>query len=536
MANCCPGWRSSRSSSAVAASRPVVPAANLFKPPTMKGVINMSLTDRLREYVSACFTAIWIQSHEQPDALTEIAQLCRELNWGIAVWDIDQGLQLPGQSEHTAEANDPLAAVRAASALATPEGTALLVLANFHRFLQSAEIVQALARQIQLGKHDRTFVVVLAPVVEIPTELEKMFVVIEHDLPSREQLAEIASGIATEEGELPEDAELDQVLDAAAGLTRFEAEGAFALSLVREQRLAAPSIWDIKSQQLKKSGLVSLHRGGESFHDLGGLGALKSFCLRSMRRQGHHDPLRRPRGVLLLGVPGTGKSAICKALGNETGRPTLILDVGSLLGSLVGDTERNIRQALQLIDAMQPAVVMVDEIEKALAGAANSGQTDSGVSARLFGTFLTWLSDRESDTYCVATSNNIAQLPPEFSRAERWDAIFFLDLPSAQQRQKIWDIYMPLFDLDPDQPRPQDDNYTGAEIRACCRLANLLDLPLTAAAQNVVPVASTAAESVERLRTWASGRCLDADHGGLYRHTRQSGGKRRRISVDPSSN
>jgi SpoVK/Ycf46/Vps4 family AAA+-type ATPase len=260
-----------------------------------------------------------------------------------------------------------------------------------------------------------------------------------------------------------------------------------------------------------------LHRGGERFADLGGLDALKTFCLRAMRHQGHRDPRKRPRGVLLLGVPGTGKSAYSKALGTETGRPTLIMDVGALLGSLVGSTEANIRQALRIADAMAPCILMIDEVEKALSGVASSGSTDSGVSARLFGTFLTWLNDHQSDVFTICTCNDISKLPPEFSRAERFDGIFFLDLPSVQQKRAIWKLYLEMFGLDPQQPKPVDASWTGAEVRACSRLATLLDVPLVEAAQNVVPVATTAAESVERLRHWASGRCLNADApGGIY--------------------
>jgi len=224
--------------------------------------------------------------------------------------------------------------------------------------------------------------------------------------------------------------------------------------------------------------------------------------------------LKRPRGVLLLGVPVTGKSAFAKALGHETGRPTLILDIGGLMGSLVGQTEQNIRQALKVADAMAPCIVFLDEVEKALSGVNNNG--DSGVSARLFGTFLTWLSDHDSDVFVVATSNDVTRLPPEFARAERFDGVFFLDLPGSQQKAVIWTLYLTLFGLDPNQPRPEDRDWTGAEIRSCCRLASLLDLPLVAAARNVVPVAVTAMESVSRLREWASGRCLNADAPGIY--------------------
>ncbi|MGA2255893.1 MAG: AAA family ATPase [Thermoguttaceae bacterium] len=494
----------------------------------------MTLTHRLLEYISACFTGLWITSHEHDDALAEIAQLCRDQNWRLAVWDIASGLQIPGQNAPTDASSDPLAAIRSINALASADSSAILVLTNFHRFLNSPEIVQALAKQISTGKANRTFIIILSPIVQIPAELEKHFVVLDHDLPGRDQLEQIARSIATEDGDLPQGEEMNTVLDATAGLTRFEAEGAFSLSIVRHGNIRPDAIWELKSQTLKKSGLLQLHRGGERFDGLGGLQSLKSFCFRAMRRQGHRDPLRCPRGVLLLGVPGTGKSAFAKSLGSETGRPTLILDIGSLMGSLVGSTEANIRQALKIIDAMEPCICFIDEVEKALSGVSSSG--DSGVSARLFGTFLTWLNDHQSDVFTICTCNDISKLPPEFSRAERFDGCFFLDLPSKEQRQKIWEIYLRLFDLDAEQAKPKDDQWTGAEIRACCRLAALLDVPLTAAAQNVVPVAVTAAESVERLRSWASGRCLDAESSGIFQNSTPVKPNRKLRRADPSNN
>jgi len=496
----------------------------------------MSLATSLREYVAACFTGLWIESHEHPDALTEIAQLCRDENWRLAVWDIDRGLQIPGQDNSEAGGGDPLAAVRSINALASADGSALLVLTNFHKFLGSPEILQALAHQVTAGKQNRTFVVILSPVVEIPRELEKLFIVLEHELPDREQLTEIARGIATEEDELPVGDDLDRVIDAAAGLSRFESEGAYSLALVRHGRIEPSTIWQLKSQALVKNGLLSLHRGGEKFDQLGGLDNLKAFCLRAMRRQIHHDPLCRPRGILLLSPPGCGKSQFAKSLGNEADRPTLTLDVGSLLGSLVGQSEQNMRQALKVADAMQPCILFCDEIEKALSGVASSGQTDSGVSARLFGNLLSWLNDHTSDVFFVGTCNDISRLPPEFARSERFDGVFFIDLPSASQRDVIWNIYIGLFRLDPEQARPNDRNWTGAEIKSCCRLAALLDVPLVQAANNVVPVAATAAESVERLRTWASGRCLDADRPGIYSNGQAKPRRRRKIKTDPLAN
>src|SRR5262249_34418535 len=163
-----------------------------------------------------------------------------------------------------------------------------------------------------------------------------------------------------------------------------------------------------------------LHRGVDRFDSLGGLNNLKDFCRRALRP----GQSVKPRGVLLLGVPGSGKSCFAKALGNETGRPTLTLDIGALYGSLVGATEANVRQALRIADAMAPCILYTDEIEKGLSGVG--GQGDSGVSTHLFGTILTWLAEHESDVFFIGTANDISKLPPEFTRAERLDGVFFL--------------------------------------------------------------------------------------------------------------
>jgi hypothetical protein len=497
----------------------------------------MTLSQRLAEYVRACFTGIWIQSHEHDDALAEIARLCRAENWRLATWDIDRGLSVAGQEADTTGA-DPLSAIRAVSALADPKGTALLVLDNFHRFLNSAEVVQALVRQIASGKQNRTFLLVLSPVVQIPVELEKLFVVLEHELPDREQLEAIARGTASEPGDLPEGVDLARVIDAAGGLTRYEAEGAFSLSIARHGRLSADVIWELKAQTLQKSGLLQLYQGRERFSDLGGMESLKDFCRRTLRRRSEVNSIVQPRGILLLSPPGCGKSALAKALGNEVGRPTIILDVGALLGSLVGQSEQNIRQALKIADAMAPCVLMADELDKALSGVASSGQTDSGVSARLFGKLLTWLNDHETDVFFIGTCNDVSKLPPEFSRAERFDGVFFVDLPGQREKQAIWEMYLRKFGLDAKQPKPVDQDWTGAEIKACCRLSALLDVPLLEAGKNIVPVAVTAAESVGRLRTWASGRCLSADKSGIYvrEDVPPDAATRRRISRKASNN
>ena len=517
-----------------------MPKAPTTRRPPPAPTSSNTLAPHLHELISACFTGIWIQTHEPHEAAREITDLCRQEGWRIGTWNCDSGVQFPVEQitmPGITDSQDPLAVIRALPQLSNGSSTTVLLFENLHRFLGSVELIQVVARQAITGKHNRAFIVVLAPVTQIPPELDKLFVCVDHELPDHAQLEEIARGVATQDGELPNADELPRVIDAAKGLTRSEAENAYSLSLVRHGTLKAETLWEIKAGQLKKSGLVSIHRGSESFDQLGGLDNLKAFCLRAMRRQSEGAVSNRPRGVLLLSPPGCGKSQFAKALGNETGRPTVVLDVGALLGSLVGQSESNVRAALKLADAMAPCVLFCDEIEKGLAGATSSGQTDSGVTARVFGSLLTWLNDHESDVFFVGTCNDASKLPPEFARAERFDGVFFVDLPGRDQKDAIWGIYTRHYGRDAKQARPDDTNWTGAEIKSCCRLASLLDVPLVQAAQNVVPVAVTAGDKIESLRQWASGRCLSADRAGVYsRDQERAGGRVRRVVREPGVN
>jgi ATPase family associated with various cellular activities (AAA) len=495
----------------------------------------MRLAEQITDYINAAFSGLWIHTFEPDEAEREIAQHCRQRDWKLAAWDIASGLRLltsAGETGPETGTNDPLAALRALPALATAQGTALLLVHNFHRFLNSPEVVQTTFRQLIAGKQQRTFLIILAPVVQIPVELEKLFVVIEHALPDREQLQHLAQELTNETpDDLPQGDDLERVLDAGAGLTRYEAEGAFALSLARHNAIRPEAIWELKAQTLRKNNLLTLHRGSERFDSLGGLDNLKEFCRRALRP----GQSVKPRGVILLGVSGSGKSAFAKALGNEVGRPTLLLDMGTLLGSLVGQSEANLRQALRIADAMGRCLLFCDELDKALSGVGSQG--DSGVSTRLFGHLLTWLADHESDVFVVATANDISKLPPEFTRAERFDGVFFVDLPSAAEKALIWRQYRRQFHIAENQAQPEDVSWTGAEIKSCCRLSALLNVSLAEAAKQVVPVAVTSAEAIDQLHTWASGRCLSASQPGVYQRPGIGSSKPgRRIKIEPSSN
>jgi hypothetical protein len=246
----------------------------------------MKLADQFTDYIHAAFSGLWVQTSEPDEAEREIVQHARQKKWKIAVWDVAGGLRLPGVSGASKpdSGNDPLAALRSLPALADEKSTAILVMHNLHRFLNNPEVVQTIFAQLIAGKQQRTFIIVLSTLVQIPVELEKLFVVLEHNLPDREQLERIAHELTVDQPEdLPKGEDLQRVLDAAAGLTRYEAEGAFALSLTRHNSVRPEVIWELKAQALKKNNLLTLHRGQENFGSLGGLANLKDFCRRALR-------------------------------------------------------------------------------------------------------------------------------------------------------------------------------------------------------------------------------------------------------------
>jgi hypothetical protein len=480
------------------------------------------LADKLREHIDAAFSGLWILSVEHDEAISEIRQLANAEAWKVIV-------------EEPNPDYDPISFVRATLAL-EGEDTTLVVMPNLHQFLDNPVLKQTCIRAIMQGKQTKTFLIVLAPLIKIPVELEKLFVVLEHELPTHAQLETIARQTGTNEGDLPTDeAELHKLIDAAAGLTRFEAEGAFALSIIRDRCIKPDTVWELKAGMLKKAGVLDLYRGTEDFGSIGGLDALKAFCKDVMAPR--TDGLVA-KGVLLLGVPGTGKSCFAKALGKETSRPTLCLDLGSLMNKHVGETEANLRQALKIADAMAPCILFIDEVEKGLAG---TGSDSTGVTTRMFGGLLTWLNDHKTNVFTICTCNNIQGIPPEFSRSGRFDAVYFIDTPTADQREAIWEIYEQVYGIRGD--RPECEGWTGAEIKACCYLAALRRRSLVQAATQVVPMTVLAADKVEALRQYAASHgCQDANVEGPYSRnpiSTMKGANRRSINrptTNPSNN
>lgn len=397
----------------------------------------------LLDYIKAGFSGIWVRSMELEDVVAELQELCVEQKWAAGQWDFDAGLQpLTEDFAKLRNTFDPpprnnpksiwydkkvYQLIRDAGHMAAQleKPRMVVVIKNFHRneMSTSTAVIQAIQNSVFAGKSAEFAwcFVILAPESEVPTEIGPDFAVLEHKLPDKEQLWEIAESIG-EKDELPKGEKKLRMLDAASGLTRRAAENAFSLTIVRKSPFDPTMIWDLKSQILRQRGFLSIYDGKETFKQLGGYFQFKEFTANLLEKR-TDNPLLFPRGVLLLGVPGAGKSAAVKALGNETGRRVLVLHAGALRSRYQGDTDKNVREALEIADRMAPCILFVDEIEKALSGTESSGMTDGGTGARLFGTLLTWLNDHTSDVLFAGTSNDISKLPPEFSRAERFDGI-----------------------------------------------------------------------------------------------------------------
>lgn len=510
----------------------------------------MSLHKKIIDLVSSGFSGIWLQSYEHADAIREIVNAVKmQRCWQLMFWDPVRGLR--GGSEldkerkceedgevlpaSNANHQHPLAALEhfKTKAMADGEKRLVMIMRNVDGFLVTPDgrignpaLLHSLQTAIEQGEGQGRHVIILSyPDIKIPAQLEKMHAIVEHDLPNHDELYQIMTAVTEGRETVRPDRDSPEcrlLLDAASGLSRIEAAGAFSLSLVQTQdKLLDPRLlWEMKEQAIKKAGLLEFIKADSGFDMLGGLNHVKEFCLRAFNSPNRSDRVQ-PKGILLLGLPGTGKSAFSAALGNELKLPTVRMDIGSLMGGIVGATEANTRRALKQIDAMAPCVLFVDEIEKALAG-AGGGALDSGVSDRLFGSLLTWLNDHKTQVFFIASCNDISRLSKAssgaFTRAERFDAVFFMDLPSKEQKQTIWDIYLKYFEISPEQrtAKLDDEGWTGAEIKACCRLAKLLDVSLAESAEQVVPVSRTSKEQIEALKEWAHHRCLSADYKGLY--------------------
>lgn len=495
----------------------------------------MPFAEELETMIRARYPIIYILSPEEGRVQQLAAQIAERRQKNLYEWSVTTGLVAAGtsiqlQKLRNAATRDPLAALDQVIEQVEP---AIFLFKDFHPWLAKGSHA-AIRRLREIAMHLKNSfktVLLVSPVLEVPVELEKEITVLTLPLPGKEELSELLDRIAEEvrrfkqiEVDVSEEGRA-KLLRSARGLTLGEAENVFARILVRRERLTGADVGEVleeKQQIVRKSGLLEYYEARETFEDVGGLEGLKGWLRKRAAAFGEQASafgLAAPRGVLLVGVQGCGKSLCAKAVANLWELPLLRFDIGRVFGSYIGSSEENMRRAIQVAESVAPAIFWVDEIDKAFAMQTGGGG-DSGTSARVLGTFLTWLSEKSAPVFVVATANEIGQLPPELLRKGRLDEIFFVDLPAAAERAEIFSIHLRRRgrspeDFDLPQLAAASAGFSGAEIEEAINSAlydafsagKAMDTDdLLSAAGASVPLSRTMAEPIQGLREWAAGR------------------------------
>jgi ATP-dependent 26S proteasome regulatory subunit len=500
----------------------------------------MNFKTEIETLIRARYPILYIITNEEMRVQNMIVEIAAKRQKKVFEWTYSNGIvpagtSIQSQKNRNASTKDPLAALDQVIEQVEP---AIYLFKDFHPFLtkNNFAIIRKLKDIALHLKNSFKTIVLISPVMEIPAELDKEVTVINFPQPTKEDLAEMLDKIVAEVRDRKQieidldDAGRDRLLQAALGLTLGEAENVFAKIIVQEQRLSGDYVNEVfaeKQQIIRKSGLLEYYAADEDFASVGGLSVLKDWL--NKRSVAFTDEARAfglpaPKGILLLGVQGCGKSLCAKAVSRLWQLPLLRFDMGRMFGSLVGSSEENVRRAIAVAESVAPAVLWVDEIDKAFVGSQSSGTTDGGTTARVFGTFLTWLSEKDAPVFVVATANDVMQLPPELLRKGRLDEIFYVDLPSGEEREEIFRIHLAkrgrdpkIFDVQAMVGASQD--LSGAEIEEAIISAlydafyakqELATEHVLATLGQTVPLAKTMSEKISAQRNWASGRARNA--------------------------
>lgn len=414
------------------------------------------------------------------------------------------------------------------------EDNAILVLQDFHHILQREDprILRKFREILQDKSINNKVIILSMPIKCVPDDLSKELSVIEVGLPDLKVLRTIAVNCLNEYD--VDQFEIDDaVLEAGLGLTIMEAELAFSKAIIEFGRLDTDGIAFIireKESIIKKTGLLEYYHSSTKLNDVGGLENLKNWIdkrARSFSQEAKDFGVDTPKGIMLLGVPGCGKSLTAKAVAKSWNYPLLRFDIGKVFGGIVGESEHNVRRALDIAKAIAPCVLWIDEIEKGLSGVQSSGQTDGGTTSRVFGTLLTWMQEKTEPVFVIATANNIKELPSELMRKGRFDEVFFVDLPSIDERKKIFQIHIEsrkrnVKNFDLDLLAKETKGFSGSEIEESVKEGlhsafsdgkDLTNEYILSAVKAMVPLSITMGEGLRKLREWAKFRTRMASTG-----------------------
>lgn len=507
----------------------------------------------LTNLFKARFSFVYIPTWEEiriVDLITKIANNVKTIKTkrDVFIWSSTEGLKknLKDGQESVNNGNEPIDALNFIDNYNNP---AILILKDIHPLLglnnRNADYnlirkIRDVAGSLKNADVSKN-VVIIAPSLVLPLELQKDITVVDFDLPTLDEIKSLlnemiemneSSGIVID---LKED-EKEVLCKAAQGLTLQEAENAFARAMVSKGQLTIKEldvILDEKCQVIKKTGILEFIKSDFNMNDVGGLENLKKWLIKrnnSWLGKAQKDyNLPAPKGVLITGVPGCGKSLTAKAMSALWQLPLLRLDVGKIFSGLVGSSEENMRKAIQTAEAVAPSILWIDEIEKGFGG--NGGERDGGTATRVFGTFLTWMSEKTKPVFVIATANNINALPSEMLRKGRFDEIFFVDLPTKAERKVIFKLHLEkrlkgsiskdfaVTDTLLNKLAEITEGFVGAEIEqvvisalfeAFSENRTLNEEHLYKVIKNTVPLSTTQSEQILAIREWANERAVAA--------------------------
>lgn len=449
----------------------------------MSSMSKMSMIEKISQYMDAGYPILYMNTFEELKGVKSIISASGARQ--VLSWSYAEGLVLykNGEAQDLYKndlAKTPIAIVLEqllADSLYELEGK-VIVFKDIHHYLEEPEVIsllKQLVNKINLGADFS--IIFLSPIVKIPKELEKFITIIEAEYMGYDAIRkEIVDFIEYQELPKVADKLLDELAMAFKGLTKFEINNLLALAYANDGELTRADlglIFEQKKQMIMKSGILEMVNVKESVDDIGGLENLKEWFAKKTKvikniHEAEKFGVDMPKGVLIAGVPGCGKSLNAKVASTLFEVPLLRMDMGRLMGKYVGESEGNMRRAIALSEAISPCVLWIDELEKAFAGI--NGHGGSEVTVRLFGNFLTWMQDKESPVFVVATANNIMDLPPELMRKGRFDEIYFVGLPKADERKKILQIHIKkrrpkdLAGIDLDKLVGKTEGYSGADL------------------------------------------------------------------------
>ncbi len=494
------------------------------------------MTQDVKLHIQARYPIIYLVSWEEARIIAEIEKIAIEEDQRkkVFLWTETLGLKNLVLNDADQSMTDPLQVL---TYIANSEEKAIFVLLDFHPFLENHQVVRRVRDIAKSLKSTHKTVIFLSPKLVLPDEVSKEIVVFDFDLPSLEELGEALDAFleqAKRDRRITsvrlKKEQRERLLKTSQGLTIDEMHGALSKSVVAHQKIGEntiPMMLEEKKQIIRKSGVLEYYAPDDTFEEIGGVPALKRWL--SKRDLAFTEDARKfglpvPKGLLLVGVQGCGKSLTAKAVAAQWKLPLLRFDLGKVFSGVVGSSEENVRKAIKLAESIAPCILWIDEIEKGLSGSASSHFSDAGTAARVFGTFVTWLQEKEKSVFVIATANNIALLPPELLRKGRFDEIFFVDLPGAEERRDIFQIHLKKRHRSPKQfdlqlLKNKSEGFSGAEIEQAI-ISALYDAfehgrplstdDLVKSLEETVPLSQTMDEQISALRNWAQTRARSA--------------------------